>query len=324
MKQPKYVYNSQNCQYEPARITFKDVFFYVFGLLFASAVFFVAIVFLQNKFVQTDYEIALRAENKVLQKHKPVLEASLNEIEATLKKLQGEEQTLYTKLFNAPPPSHAAIASTLPKDQVLLADASGFKSLLSVLNEESSRLLEKSSKGNAAFSDRIKLNQKDLLLLTSIPSIQPVSNPDMNSLASGFGQRINPFHKGTYFHPGIDFIAPRGSDVVATAPGRVISISKNDLQAGYGNQIVIDHGNGFTTRYAHLEEIHVRYGEKIIKGKVIGTVGNSGGSIAPHLHYEITHNGEPVNPVLYFIEGLSSSQHQELIDLSKKQNQSLD
>jgi murein DD-endopeptidase MepM/ murein hydrolase activator NlpD len=136
--------------------------------------------------------------------------------------------------------------------------------------------------------------------------------------------RVNPFHKGLYEHPGVDIAMPRGSAVIATASGTVIEICKSTVQAGYGNYIEIDHGNGFITRYAHLEDVQVKYRQKITKGSVIATVGNSGGSIAPHLHYEIIRDGITVDPVHYMIEGLSSHEHHQLKLISQKQNQSLD
>jgi murein DD-endopeptidase MepM/ murein hydrolase activator NlpD len=286
--------------------------------------FFVAIVFLHNRFVETDYEAALRAENKVLASYKPVLEKELSAIESTLTTLQTEEQSLYTKFFNAPPASAESITPSLSKEQVLRANASSLHSLIDVLNERSNDLYHRSSRTNHALAERMIIPKSEIERLSKIPSIQPIDNPFMTNLASGFGQRINPFHKGSYFHPGIDFVAPRGTSVYAAGPGKVLSVSKSDLQAGYGNQIVIDHGAGFTTRYAHLEEIKVKSGQTVTQGMVIGTVGNSGGSIAPHLHYEVMKDGDHVDPALYFMEGLTSKEHQHLVELSKKQNQSLD
>ena len=111
---------------------------------------------------------------------------------------------------------------------------------------------------------------------------------------------------------------------MATAPGKVIAVNRTKLQAGYGNYIDIDHGRGIVTRYAHLESVQVRQGQRVRKAMVIGTIGSSGGSIAPHLHYEVIRDGEPVNPIRYIIEGLSSDEHDTLLNLSRKQNQSLD
>ncbi|MDQ2657797.1 MAG: M23 family metallopeptidase, partial [Bacteroidota bacterium] len=141
---------------------------------------------------------------------------------------------------------------------------------------------------------------------------------------SGFGMRVNPFHKGLYKHLGVDIAMPRGTPVLATATGKVVQLKRSDLQAGYGNYLEVDHGNGVVTRYAHLEDILVRFGARVTKGDTIGTVGTSGGSVAPHMHYEILRDGENVDPVHYMVQGLSATQHQLLTTMSHKQNQSLD
>jgi murein DD-endopeptidase MepM/ murein hydrolase activator NlpD len=125
-------------------------------------------------------------------------------------------------------------------------------------------------------------------------------------------------------HHGLDFTAPRGTPVLATAPGKVTMAKHSSLQAGHGNYVAVNHGNGYITQYAHLEEIFVRYGEKVSKGQVIGTVGNSGGSIIPHLHYEITQHGEHVDPLTFMIEDVNSGEYQEMLYVGNQQNQSLD
>jgi murein DD-endopeptidase MepM/ murein hydrolase activator NlpD len=163
-----------------------------------------------------------------------------------------------------------------------------------------------------------------MALLLASPSLAPIEGMSAAQLTSGFGDRVNPFHKGTYHHEGIDLTYPRGTPVVAAGTGTVSAVKRSELQAGYGNYIEIDHGHGFVTRYAHLEEIVVRSGQHLEKGTKIGTVGNSGGSIAPHLHYEILLKGKQVNPVLYMIEGFSPTQYSIMLQKSKQQNQSLD
>jgi len=136
--------------------------------------------------------------------------------------------------------------------------------------------------------------------------------------------RINPFHKGLYEHQGIDIAMPRGTEVLATAPGKIVTVSRSSVQAGYGNYIDIDHGNGFITRYAHLDEMKVRLYQNVPKGFIIGTVGSSGGSVAPHLHYEVIKDGKAVDPTHFMISGLDSKTHEQLIAAGKIQNQSLD
>ncbi|HEY9005365.1 MAG TPA: M23 family metallopeptidase [Ohtaekwangia sp.] len=321
MKDVKYIYNPKTCQYERARLTWRDIVLTGFGILFTATLLFIGIVVLHNRFVTSDYERQLRAENKLLKEHKPVLMENLNEIETTLQKLKSEEKDLYTKLFNTTPPSEKNVAASLSKEKVLLADAGDFQSMLETLKGRSDALYDRTTDSHAATRP---ISEQDLAMMLSLPSILPIQNLEAEKLVSGFGKRVNPFHKGMYLHPGVDFIATRGTEVVATAPGEVNDINKNELQAGYGNSIVIDHGHGMSTRYAHLETITVRPGQKVTKGMVIGTVGSTGGSVAPHLHYEVIRDGEHVDPSLYFIEGITSRQHHQLLERSKQSNQSLD
>jgi murein DD-endopeptidase MepM/ murein hydrolase activator NlpD len=206
----------------------------------------------------------------------------------------------------------------------LFANADTFRHIVESLKIKSSELAEKSARSNDHFNNVIDLSKEDLELLRSIPSRLPVDDKNYLQVVSGFGIRINPFHKGMYEHPGVDIVAARGTTVFATGGGRVSRVNKTYVEAGYGNYIEINHGHGFVTRYAHLEEMHVRLGQIITKGAIIGSVGNSGGSIAPHLHYEVIRDGENVDPVHFMIEGMTSGQHREMSVLAKKQNQSLD
>src|SRR5690606_13042941 len=152
----------------------------------------------------------------------------------------------------------------------------------------------------------------------------PVKEWNTEKLISGFGTRVDPFHKGLYEHTGVDISLPRGTEVVATAPGWVTLARKSSIPAGYGNYIEVDHGHGFITRYAHLGDLHVKQGQRVTKGQVIATSGNSGGSVAPHLHYEIIRDGVQVDPIPYMIEGLDPAEHHRMKQISKIQNQSLD
>jgi murein DD-endopeptidase MepM/ murein hydrolase activator NlpD len=320
----KYHYNPKTFRYERARIAMKDVLWYVSCLFFAALVVSGVAIVVYDLSVETENERFLLVENNLLKKHRLILEEELNEVEATLVRLKKADRGLYVRIFSSDAPDSAPLTSDISHEQALLADASGFKTLLEVLTTKSDLLKEKSSRSNQVFGNTIQVSKEQLQVLRSIPSIQPVNNPNLDLLVSGYGERINPFHKGNYQHPGVDFAAGRGTEVFAAAPGKVTTIKRTKLQAGYGNYIDIDHGHGFVTRYAHLEDITVLRGQKITKGFVIGTVGNSGGSIAPHLHYEVIRDGEQVNPTYYMMEGLTSEQHNSLLKLSQKQNQSLD
>ena len=324
MSNIKYHYNPKTFRYEPARLTIKDALWYISGVLFTGLILCVGLILTHDAFFESSTAHELRHENLVLDKHKSILEQQLASIEVTLSGLKDVDKELYARLFNANPPESATPGATISKEQVLLADASGFRKLLDVLESKSEQLKERSITSNNIFADRIKISKDQLEEIGSIPSLQPIANAQLDLLVSGYGERINPFHKGKYFHPGLDFAVPRGTAVVATAPGKVVATNKTNLQAGYGNYVDVDHGNGFVTRYAHLENITVQRGQKVTKSKLLGTVGSSGGSIAPHLHYEVIRDGEQVNPVQYLIEGLSDTEHSTLVKLSAKQNQSLD
>lgn len=324
MSDIKYHYNQKTFRYERARVTIKDVLWYVSGLLFTALIICGVALVVHDYFIETENEQLLEVENGLLKKHRHILEEDLTNVEAALATLKKVDSDLYERIFNAEAPKALPVATSISREQALLADASGFRELLDVLKTKSELLTARSSNSNEAFGNTIHISKEQLEILQSIPSIQPINNQELTLLVSGFGERINPFHKGNYHHPGVDFTAARGTEVFAAAPGRIVNVNRTNLQAGYGNYIDVDHGHGFVTRYAHLDEVKVHRGQKVSKGMVIGTVGSSGGSIAPHLHYEIIRDGEQVDPSPYMMEGLTSEQHNTLLKLSVKQNQSLD
>jgi murein DD-endopeptidase MepM/ murein hydrolase activator NlpD len=319
----KYYYNPKTCRYERVNLKWSDVIGYVFGIVATAAVFFAAIVFIQNKVINTDAEKALRTENKLLAKHHEQVKAQLFDIEQILNQLNSKDQALSQKLFDTKG-NNQPENSLVQKSDVLFADADGFLHIVESLKTKSSELAETSARTNEYFGSAIELSSQNLELLRAMPSRSPLDNEHHMQLASGFGTRINPFHKGLHDHPGVDLVAPRGTTVHATGSGTVVRVNKSYVEAGYGNYIDIDHGHGFVTRYAHLEETSVRLGQKVNKGSAIGTVGNSGGSIAPHIHYEIIRDGDNVDPIHFMIEGINSAEHRAMSVLAKKQNQSLD
>ncbi|MFZ6014317.1 MAG: M23 family metallopeptidase [Bacteroidota bacterium] len=318
-------YNKKTCRYERATINVREVVWYVLGVFTTAAFMLAGMLILHDYLIDSEEEIAFRRANATLERHQIMMAAQLQQVEATLVSLNKKDQELHQKLFQdeeviveaVPPP-------TTSKDELLLADAATFRHVLEKVNHKTARLLEQSSGTNQLFSKKIGIHKDDVDFMASMPTLQPVKSWQLDMLASGFGLKINPFHKGLYDHPGIDISAPRGTEIVASGDGVVSDIKYSALQAGYGNYIEIDHGHGFITRYAHLEDVTVRFNQKIKKGTVIGTVGNSGGSIAPHVHYEILRHHVHVDPAIYMIEGLTSDQHYQLKLRSSRKNQSLD
>jgi murein DD-endopeptidase MepM/ murein hydrolase activator NlpD len=158
--------------------------------------------------------------------------------------------------------------------------------------------------------------------LASIPAIQPISNKNLKHVASGFGYRIDPIYKTPKMHTGLDFAAPVGTPVYATADGVVRATTYE--RDGYGRHVIIHHGYGYQTLYAHLVRIKARPGEKVKRGQVIGWVGSTGKSTAPHCHYEVIRNNQKVDPVHFFFNDLSAADYERMIRMAASTNQSFD
>lgn len=324
MSLSKYYYNPETCRYEPTRISIVNILGVSILFCLTTVLILMGSLFLHSKFFITEKALALRKENITIKKHHASLQREVASVETVLTNLKQQDAVLHEKLFETPLVNDLSPIDSEEKEKILLADASGFTSLVKILKNKSDALRKKSTEHDAHFS-QLEVTSNELSLLMSTPSTQPVENTELVKLVSGFGTRINPFHKGNYHHPGADFAAPRGTPVVATGNGRVIdNTTGSTLQAGYGNYVEIDHGNGIITRYAHLEDVMIKKGQYVAKGTAIGTVGMSGGTVAPHVHYEIMRDWEQVNPVPFMMENLNSTAYAELLKLGNKKNQSLD
>jgi len=174
------------------------------------------------------------------------------------------------------------------------------------------------SKSQDEIVDFVESKEK---LFAAIPAIQPIANKQLIALASGFGLRFHPVYKVKKMHTGIDFAAPIGTPIYATADGNVSAVEVRF--SGYGKTIEIDHGFGYNTRYAHMHEFTVRKGQHVKRGELIGYVGNTGLSTAPHLHYEVILNGVRINPVHYFFNDLTPAEYEKIVELASIENQSL-
>jgi murein DD-endopeptidase MepM/ murein hydrolase activator NlpD len=159
-------------------------------------------------------------------------------------------------------------------------------------------------------------------LLACTPAIQPVSNKDLNRIASGFGYRVDPIYKTVKFHPGLDFTAPQGTPIYATANG-VVTLAGNTAD-GYGNHVVINHGYGYETLYGHMVRVKVRNGQRVTRGEIIGYVGSTGKSTGPHCHYEVHKNGQKIDPIYFFYNDLTAEQYDLLLKKAASSNQSMD
>ena len=195
-------------------------------------------------------------------------------------------------------------------------------SLLILTSEGLDRLERRLNAQSISFRELLSLMKDKENMISCIPSIQPVRNSDLKSAISGFGWRVDPIYKTRHMHTGMDFTAKKGTEVYATGDG-VVQVLENKAW-GYGKSVVIDHGYGYQTRYAHLSAIGVTEGQKVTRGQLIGLVGSTGRSTGPHLHYEVVKNGEKVNPIAYYHSDLTPDQYEQLLKASQNSSKALD
>jgi murein DD-endopeptidase MepM/ murein hydrolase activator NlpD len=317
----KYYYNAKTLRYERARPSVSGILSTTIGLLCFGALFFIGLFYLQNKLIDTPAERELRAENSALRNHYKTLSAKLETSKSNLAGLVNQEDDLHKTFFDSSPEKTPA---TSRGNNILVGDELQFDRTLNELTSLYESSVFKAALSNDHYMRYASISRYDLEQIRNFPGALPVPGADVKMLVSGFGTRINPWHKAKYHHDGIDFAGVRGWGVLATGVGVVPLVKKSDVPAGFGNYVEIDHGYGYVTRYTHLGEIRVSTGQKITKGKTIGIIGMSGGSIAPHVHYEVLKDGHQIDPMKVLVEGLGSDQFNLMAKAASQPNQSLD
>ena len=325
MARIKYYYDTETCSYEKAKIKKSDLLLNMLGFLVFTVILAFGIAFAYNSYYLSPEEARLKKENKELKQHYSILKNKVAEVDQIVHALQLRDDEIYRRIYEVEPLSNSIRTAGIGgNDQYSDIIKYGFndKKLVKGIYTKINKIKAKSLIQNQSY------NELEHLTATEnpefIPSIQPLQNAELDKLASGYGMRIHPIHKGRYMHDGIDFAAPRNTPVYATANGTVKLVKSSNDQTGYGNQVEVDHGNGYVTKYAHLESMSVEKGEEVKRGQVIGLVGNSGGSVAPHLHYEVIKDGKKVNPIFYMLLGLDEDSYHKLLNLSARENQSFD
>ena len=325
MSKVKYYYDSDTLSYrkiEPKKgRKFGYAFLVILGMLISGIL--LNIVYLNIPGIETPKEKALMRENSNLLLNYEILNREFEQRAIVLDELQDRDNNLYRVYFEVNP---------IPEEQ-RKAGFGGTNRYKSKEGYDNSKLIIETHKRLDILTKQIVVQSKSLdeisklaeekeKLLEAIPAIQPVNNENLTRMASGFGYRTDPFTKAIKKHWGMDFTAPRGTPVYASGNG-VVSRADNSA-SGYGKHIRIDHGFGYESLYAHLYKYNVRKGQKIKRGDLIGFVGSTGRSEAPHLHYEIFKDGERINPINFYYGNLTSEEFAELLKKSQQENQSLD
>jgi murein DD-endopeptidase MepM/ murein hydrolase activator NlpD len=323
MKKIKYYYNTNTLRYEKLETPLRVTLLRVLGFLSASIVTALILVALAYKYFPSANEKRLMARNETLNDNYYVLSEKVQKLQEQMGELEKRDNNVYRAIFEAAPiPDSARAHSEEQQKEFQLVQGMDQENLYTSISNSLDNLTARMSAQTKSYVqiDGFIRNKEQLLACT--PAIQPVSNKDLRRLASGFGYRIDPVYKTTKFHAGLDFAAPQGTPIYATANGTV-EVAGNTGN-GYGNHVVINHGYGYGTLYGHMFKVKVRAGQKVKRGEVIGYVGSTGKSTGPHCHYEVRRNGEPVDPVYYFYNDITPEQYDRLLKLAASPNQSFD
>ncbi len=327
MKLNKYIYNPHTLQFEEHKLSSKEILVRGFGVTSGIIIMSFLLFIFSYHYLPSPKEKAQKREIDQLSLQYSFLNKELENISEELNLVQQKDANI-----------HRVILGMDPIDEdIWNGGTGGSKKYEFITNFANTGKIIKTSLSKL---DKLKLKfelQKKSLdsleilansrkeKLMSIPSIKPIREDKLARnihRLSGFGNRIHPIHGVKKFHMGIDFTSPKGTEIIASGNGKVVRVENK--ANGYGKNITIDHGYGFTTLYGHLSEINVKEGDKVIRGQIIGKVGTTGSSTAPHLHYEVRINGDAVNPIDYCMDGLSPSEFQILIKKAGEENQSFD
>lgn len=320
MEQSQFKFNPEDLNYKKLDDSLRARIWRI--AIYVAAVVVIAVVLnvIYSLFFDTPRERQIRRENEMLQEQYEALSSRKQMVDTVMREVEQIDRDIYRVIFETEPVQPALSQESgltyqnlwkTPDKEIVFSSAWKLDSIFTHLNQTESLYDVLMIKGE---------NRHEML--PAIPAIQPIENRDLTLIASGFGYRIHPIYKIPKMHNGIDFSAPVGTPVYATGDGVVQEVIRS--ARGLGNQIRVDHGFGYTTLYACLDELNARKGQQVKRGELIGTVGDTGLSVSPHLHYEVHLDGEPMNPINYFFLELSPEDYDRLILISLMSGQSFD
>ena len=326
MARIKYYYDTESCKYERVKVSKWDITLNLVGFLTLAGLFGVVFNLLFSFYFDSPEVTLLKEENTELRLYYDVLEERMSEVNEMLTILQKRDDDVYRTIMEA-----EQIPYTIRNASI--GGSERYKELLEAgLNEEQlileafqklDKLRKKIYIQAESYDEILGLAEDKQTMLASIPAIQPVSNKELTRFASGFGMRMHPIYKVRKMHYGVDFTCPRGTPIYATGDGTVVKAVRSNRNVGAGNQVQIDHGYGYRTLYFHMQDFVVKTGDEVKRGDLIGYVGNTGGSTAPHLHYEVHKDGKAVDPVRFFFQDLNDEEYETILEMAAVENQSL-
>lgn len=322
MAKIKYHFNAKSLTFEKVRIRWRDRIIKALSFLATAAVFSTVVMLVAYNFFSSPKEKAQQREIEQYKLQYKVLNDRLDRVSKVLADLQEKDDNIYRVVFEAEPISaEERAASYGGADRYARLDGFNNSDLIIETTKKLDRLSRQMYIQSKSFDEVFEMAKHKEQMVACLPAIVPVKN-GTSRIVSGYGFRIHPIYKNMRMHTGIDFTAPRGTPVYATADGVVVSPNAEG-GSGYGLTVVVNHGFGYQTLYGHLSRIGAKVGQKVKRGQVIGYVGSSGLSVAPHLHYEVIKNGKKINPVNFFFNDLSPEEYQKVLELASRVNQSL-
>jgi murein DD-endopeptidase MepM/ murein hydrolase activator NlpD len=321
MAKTKYYFNSQTLKYEKVKSDLGTKVLKGLGFISTALVFSFVIIAFAYTFLDSPKEKQLKREISELSFQYDILNKRMKQVDGVMKDLQQRDDNIYRVIFEAEP---------IPLE-VRNAGFGGINRYKNLENYDYSDLMVETTKKLDVISKQLYIQSKSYdelakevnsksKMMAAIPAIQPIDGRKLSSI-SGFGYRMHPIYKIRKMHDGMDFASPIGTPIHATGDGTVIAAGQ---ERGYGNRVMINHGYGYVTKYAHMSKFKVRLGQSIKRGDIIGFVGNTGASTGPHCHYEIYKNGKPINPINFFFNDLSPAEYMAMLEVASQENQSLD
>lgn len=323
MKKIKYFFNTHTLRFEKVEVPLRVRLLQTFGFIAASILTGVIIVIVMFQYIDSPKEKLLRQQNQSYKESYSVLQDRVNQLELQMSELENRDNEVYRSIFEAEPiPDSARLKEMEAKKEVRLIQNLSNTELIKNMTGQLNNLSLRMAYQGTSFVEITNMVKNKEKLLKAIPAIQPISNKNLNRIGGSFGYRVDPVYKDIRFHQGLDFTAPSGTPIYATADGVVQAAGFNT--DGYGNKVVINHGYGYQTLYGHMVRVKAKVGQRIKRGEVIGYIGSTGKSTGPHCHYEVIKRGTKVDPVYYFYNDLTPAQFDRILKAAATNKQSLD
>ncbi|HMQ61309.1 MAG TPA: M23 family metallopeptidase [Flavilitoribacter sp.] len=326
MRKEKFIYNTQTLRYEKVVEPLSTTILRIFGFLCAAVVTGFVLMLITHKYFPSPELASVRNENQQLQSELDGFSQNFEQLSTVLQEIQKRDAYAHRMVFGMDPISEGiwegGVGGHDKYQDLRQYEYSGEK--MADLHERVDKLSRQMDIQSHSLDTILRMANEKETMLASLPSIKPVRIDKLArglNLLSGFGMRIHPIYKVPKMHTGIDFTAPAGTPIQATGEGKVIRADRGN---GYGNHVIIDHGYGYQTLYAHMSRIDVKVGQEVKRGQSIGLVGSSGTSTAPHCHYEVIFKGQKIDPINYVTDGLTPAEYEQLRKAAISANQSMD